>query len=160
MNNSILAATTVAVCLGTMASGFAWAHHGFGGRYDLEGPVWIEGQVLEAYFGQPHAELTIQVPADVTLPSTPPDLATASGFLDATALVALDVEGGSTFIVELPPTEQYYSLGNRISVGDTVAIVAVRNCEPPYQLNGQWLRLADGEIVARSGAMSYMVEAC
>lgn len=148
------------VCVGAMSAGAAWAHHGFGGRYDVAQPIWIEGEVTEAYFGQPHAELTIRVPADLALPTSAPDLGTTGSFLNANALVVLPELQNATVVVELPPTEQYYGLGDRLSPGDRIAIVAVRNCEPPHQLNGQWLRLADGEIVGRSGAMSYMVEAC
>jgi hypothetical protein len=147
-------------CLTTVGAGAAWAHHGFGGRYDLANPVWIEGEVTEAYFGQPHAELNIAVPDDLSLLASVPDLGSAASFLDADALVILPETQGATVVVELPPTQQYYGLGDRVAVGDRVAIVAVRNCEPPHQLNGQWLRLADGEVVARAGAMSYMVEAC
>jgi hypothetical protein len=140
--------------------GSAFAHHGFGGRYNLAEPVWIEGIVREAYFGQPHAELLIEVPAELSLPQDAPDLASAASFLDAAALTVLPETMGQTVEVELPPTQQYFSLGDRVAIGDRIAVVAVRNCEPPHQLNGQWLRLADGEVVARSGAMSYMVEDC
>jgi hypothetical protein len=159
MHLNLQSLALAAACLTTLGAGAAWAHHGFGGRYDLANPVWIEGEVVEAYFGQPHAELTIAVPADLALPAAAPDLGTAD-FLGAGALAVLPETQGTTIVVELPPTEQYYGLGDRMAVGDRIAIIAVRNCEPPHQLNGQWLRLADGEVVARAGAMSYMVEAC
>ncbi|MBB4005540.1 DUF6152 family protein [Aurantimonas endophytica] len=143
-----------------LGSGAAWGHHGFGGRYDLSAPVWIEGEVTRAYFGQPHAELVIRVADDLGVPAAPPDLGSAATFLDPGRLqVRADMRGASVE-VELPPTQKYFSLGERIAVGDRIAIIAVRNCDPPHQLNGQWLRLADGEIVARAGAMSYMVGGC
>lgn len=150
---------TVAFCFALVA-GSAWSHHGFSGSYDLSAPVWIEGEVLSAYFGQPHAELTIRTSTGLSVPSPLPDLGTAESFLNAQDLTVRPDTQGATVRVELPPTQQYFGLGNRVAVGDVVAVVAVRNCVPPHQLNGQWLRLASGEVVARSGAMSYMVERC
>lgn len=37
----------------TLCSTFAFAHHGFGGRYDRSAPIYLEGTVLEAYFAFP-----------------------------------------------------------------------------------------------------------
>jgi hypothetical protein len=147
------------LCLMTVG-GDASAHHGFGGRYDLSRPVWIEGVVKQVHFGQPHAEITVEVPADIQLPRTAPDLASAASFLDGSALTVRADTAGRVVKIELPPTQQFFRLGNVVVVGATIAVVAVRNCEAPHQLNGQWLRLASGEIVARSGAMSYMVKGC
>lgn len=143
-----------------LGSGAAWGHHGFGGRYDLSTPVWIEGEVTRAFFGQPHAELVINVVDELGVPAGGPDLGSAAAFLDPARLQVREEMRGASVEVELPPTQQYFSLRDRIAVGDLIAIVAVRNCDPPHQLNGQWLRLADGESVARAGAMSYMVERC
>jgi hypothetical protein len=87
-------------------------------------------------------------------------LAPVSSFLSNAALhVPADLPG-QTVKLELPPTAQYSSLGGRVSVGDRIAAVAIRNCETPHQLNVQWLRLADGSIESRQAAMSYMVEQC
>lgn len=160
--NALLAATAAAVVALSLstASEDASAHHGFGGRYDLARPLWIEGVVKQAYFGQPHAEIAIEVPAGITVPRTAPDLASAASFLDVTALAVRADTAGRVVKIELPPTQQFFRLGNQVKVGSTIAVIVVRNCEPPHQLNGQWLRLASGEIVARSGAMSYMVKGC
>ncbi|WP_425645357.1 hypothetical protein [Agrobacterium leguminum] len=132
-----------ALALAISVIGVASAYHGFGDRYDLSAPIWVEGEVVEAYFGQPHAELTIRTRVDMALPATAPDMDMAAAFLDAGALVVLPETVGQTIEVELPPTQQYFGLGERIHVGDRVAIIAVRNCDEPHQLNGQWLRLAD-----------------
>lgn len=155
----LAAAAFVAMSLATVG-GDASAHHGFGGRYDLTRPVWIEGVVKQAYFGQPHAEITVEVPADITLPRVAPDLASAASFLDGSALVVRADTAARVVKIELPPTQQFFRLGSVVAVGSTIAVIAVRNCDSPHQLNGQWLRLASGEIVARSGAMSYMVNGC
>lgn len=141
-------------------AGGARAHHGFDGRYDLSAPAWIEGIVVDAYFGHPHSELTVRVAGDIALPAPPPDLGTAAGFLDTQALTIPGDIVGRTVLLELPPTSQYSSLGDRIGEGDRIAAVALRNCEPPHQLYVQWLRLPDGAVESRTGAMSFMVEQC
>ena len=140
--------------------GLALAHHGFAGRYHLSRPVWIEGMVVEAFFGPPHAEITLNLPADLVLPAFPPDLDTAAAFLDSASLMTPPVEYGRRVTLELPPTSQYSSLEARVKAGDRIAAVALRNCEAPHQLNVQWLRLPGGEIVARAAPMSYMVPSC
>ncbi len=149
-----------ALALGLIVASGAHAHHGFDGRYTLAAPIWIEGVVVDAYFGHPHSELTVQLSSDLAVPVPPPDLGPAANFLDPQALTVPDDIAGRTVILELPPTPQYASLGDRIASGSRIAAVAVRNCEPPHQLNVQWLRLPDGEVESRSGAMSYMIDQC
>jgi hypothetical protein len=149
-----------ALVLGLVLAGGARAHHGFDARYSLAAPIWIEGVVVEAYFGHPHSELTVRVSNDIALPAPPPDLGPAASFLDAEALTIRKDIIGRTVVLELPPTSQYSSLGGRIGKADRIAAVAVRNCESPHQLNVQWLQLPDGKVESRTGAMSYMVERC
>ena len=146
--------------LGLALSGIARAHHGFDGRYDMSAPVWIEGVVVDAYFGNPHSELTVRVSDDVQLPSPAPDLGPAATFLEAGTLAVPEDIVGQNVVLELPPTRQYSILGDRVQVGDTIFAVAIRNCEPPHQFNVQWLQLPDGGVESRTGAMSYMVEGC
>ena len=153
-------AVGTALMLGIVLAGGARAHHGFDGRYNLAAPVWVEGVVVEAYFGHPHSELTVQVSNDLAMPAPWPDLGPAVSFLDTQSLTVPEDIVGETVVLELPPTAQFSSLGERIASGGRIAAVAVRNCEPPHQLNVQWLRLPDGEVESRSGAMSYMVEEC
>jgi hypothetical protein len=153
-------AVGAALALGFLVAGGARAHHGFDGRYDLAAPVWIEGVVVDAYFGHPHSELTVHVSSDIAVPEPRPELGPAASFLDPQALTVPADIVGQTVVLELPPTAQYASLGNRIASGDRIAVIAVRNCEPPHQLNVQWLRLPGGEVESRTGAMSYMVEEC
>ncbi|SFA76968.1 hypothetical protein SAMN03159496_00252 [Rhizobium sp. NFR07] len=144
----------------SVVSTIALAHHGFQSRYDMGKPIWIEGIVERSYFGNPHSELTVKVAADLAIPQPAPTLGPVSSFLSNAALhVPADLRG-QTVELELPPTAQYSSLGGRVSVGDRIAAVTIRNCETPHQLNVQWLRLADGSIESRQAAMSYMVEQC
>lgn len=144
----------------TIFLGQAVAHHGFEGRYSLAAPVWIEGDVLEAYFGYPHSELIIAVPNDITLPSSGTAPGLAESFLNTAALVIPDDLPGQIVTLELPPTAQYASLSDRITPGEKIATIALRNCKPPHQFNVQWLRLSNGDIESRAATMSYMVAEC
>lgn len=146
--------------LALMPSTLAFGHHGFHGRYDLSRPVWVEGTVVRSYFGNPHSVLTLEIADDLRVPEAPPTLGPAAAFLNTLALHVPSDLPGQTVQLELPPTPQYSMLGGRISVGDRIAAVAIRNCEAPHQLNVQWLHLADGGVESRRAPMSYMVEQC
>ncbi len=103
--------------LGLILVGIARAHHGFDGRYNLATPVWVEGLVVEAYFGNPHSELTVEISSDLSMPAPLPDLGPAASFLDAQSLTVPEDLVGQTVVLELPPTAQYSSLGDRIARG-------------------------------------------
>ena len=45
----------------------AWAHHGWS-SFDQERPVWLEGKVVTSRWRNPHAELVIEVPANLRVP--------------------------------------------------------------------------------------------
>ncbi len=68
---------------------FAWAHHGWS-SFDHDRPLYLEGRVSRSRWQNPHAELTIDVPADLKLPA---DLSTRalpaqSAPVDGPALLA------------------------------------------------------------------------
>ena len=46
----------------------AWAHHGWS-SFDPERPIYLEGRVASARWQNPHAELILDVPADLRLPA-------------------------------------------------------------------------------------------
>ena len=153
---------TIALLLALLISGVsaALAHHGFTGRYDISAPLWIEGEVTKVYFGQPHAELTIRTSADLSLPDAAPDLAGADDVITAQALAVREDTKAREIEIEFPPIRIFFDLGSSVSVGDRVAVIAFRNCEPPHQLRGQWIKPQDGAPVARSGRLQYQVEGC
>ncbi len=136
------------------------AHHGFSGRYDISRPIWIEGVVTRAYFGQPHAELTVRTDQALRLPSSLPDLAGAGDIIEGGALQVRDDTRGREVSVEFPPISAFFGLGRRVSAGDRVSVIAFRNCEAPHQLRGQWVQPATGTPVARSGRVQSQVRGC
>lgn len=125
------------------------AHHGFGGRYDRNNPVYLEGLVVSAFFGQPHPELVVMVDAAAPVP---PDL--------AGRFPGLVAWPGPEATVEFPPVRAFFALDGAVIEGDRIALVALRNCEPPNQLRGQWLKTTDGNVVEASGRLQTEVEGC
>jgi hypothetical protein len=51
--------------------GLSWAHHGWS-SFDQDRPIYLEGKAASVKWQNPHAELMLEVPADLKLP---PDLA-------------------------------------------------------------------------------------
>ena len=62
----------------------AFAHHGWS-SFDQDRPIWLEGKVMKVAWRNPHAELEIELPADLKLPgdlaqrSVPPQSAAVDG---------------------------------------------------------------------------------
>jgi hypothetical protein len=52
----------------------AWAHHGWS-SFDQDRPIYLEGRAVSVAWRNPHAELVLEVPEGLVLPS---DLATRS----------------------------------------------------------------------------------
>jgi hypothetical protein len=46
----------------------AFAHHGWS-SFDQDRPIWVEGKVTKVAWRNPHAELEIELPADLKLPA-------------------------------------------------------------------------------------------
>lgn len=147
----ILAAVLAASAIGAAAS----AHHGFTGRYDTTRPVWLQGNVTRATFQYPHALLTLRLAPRGERPERP----ASADFLSASPAVDPALRGRSVTL-EFPPISRFNSLNGRIRAGDSVRVVAFRNCLAPHQLRVQWIRLADGSDVARSGRVQTEVAGC
>jgi Family of unknown function (DUF6152) len=67
----------------------AWAHHGWS-SFDQDRPVYLEGKVTKVKWANPHAELELELPAALKLPT---DLAqrpvpTQTASIDGKALLA------------------------------------------------------------------------
>ncbi|MEL6782687.1 MAG: hypothetical protein AAFO51_09940 [Pseudomonadota bacterium] len=140
----VLALSGVVALCGTLAL----AHHGFGGRYDRAAPIYLEGKVLEAYFGFPHAEVLMDVDPDATVAPAP----VAAGEF-ATGLTFWRATLGRPVEVEFPPVARFFALEGRVEAGDRIGLVVLRNCEPPHQLRAQWVAPPKGPPVIREGTM-------
>ncbi|MEO0632074.1 MAG: hypothetical protein AAFY46_15325, partial [Planctomycetota bacterium] len=136
--------SALAALFGTLAL----AHHGFGGRYDRAAPIYLEGRVLEAYFGFPHAEVVIDVDPKAMVAPEP----VATGAF-ATGLTFWRAALGRQVKVEFPPVARFFALEGRVQLGDRMGLVVLRNCEPPHQLRAQWVAPSEGRPVIREGTM-------
>ena len=133
----------------------ALAHHGFSGAYNRAAPLYLEGTVERAYFGYPHAELMLQVDPAATSPQLPES---AAEF--AEGLTFWQPELGATVEIEFPPVSRFFALGERMTVGDRVAVIVLRNCGQSGQLRGQWIAPPAGPPVVREGRMQTEVQGC
>ena len=51
-----------------LAAPQAFAHHGWS-SFDQERPIWLEGKAVKVSWGNPHAEVDLQIAADLKLPA-------------------------------------------------------------------------------------------
>ena len=149
-----LSLTTVFAMLTVMVGG-AGAHHGVTGLYDSSQPILIAGTVTEATFSPPHPVISVQVEA-----AEPPtgDLNRPDEFTGPIQLRPGDI--GQVREVEFSPVATFYDLRDRVSVGDRVVILALKNCEPEQQLRSSWITLSDGEVISYTGGLHRKVDGC
>ena len=113
-------------CGGVIAP--AWAHHGWS-SFDQNRPIYLEGQAVEVAWRNPHAELVLEVPEGMGVPSdlaARPVPAQTAG-IDGAVLLARAVaptRRDRRWEIELAPM---FRLGlwqvPEIRVGQTVALV-------------------------------------
>jgi hypothetical protein len=106
----------------------AWAHHGWS-SFDLNRPIYLEGKARRVAWRNPHAELDLELAADLKLPadlgSRPAPAQTAS--VDGPRVLGtarLPSRKDRTWRVELAPLTRMESWRvPPIQDGDTVAVV-------------------------------------
>ncbi len=106
----------------------AWAHHGWS-SFDQGRPIYLEGRAANVAWRNPHAELTLELPADLKLPT---DLATRavpaqSASVDGAGLLKaarLPTRKDARWSIELAPLTRMNAWGvPEIKNGDTVALL-------------------------------------
>ena len=107
----------------------AWAHHGWS-SFDQTRPLYLEGRVAQVAWRNPHAELTLELPAQGL--KLPADLATRSlpaqaapvdgpGLLKA---AQLPTRSDRRWEIELAPLSRMQAWGvPEIKVGDALAML-------------------------------------
>ncbi|MBB4003656.1 MAG: hypothetical protein V7704_00105 [Aurantimonas endophytica] len=144
----------VAVTMLSLAGGVL-AHHGVTGQYDAATPIVLSGIVTDATFSPPHPVITVQVDA----PELPPfEVGRPAEYFGPSVVRTEDV--GEVRKIELSPVRMFYDLADRLSVGDRVVVVALRNCLPPHQLRSSWVRLEDGAVVSYTGDWAPGIDGC
>lgn len=131
------------------------AHYGVTGEYDGAVPIVLAGTVGAATFPPPHPVITMQV--DVAdLPKGPPGR--PENYHGAP--VVRPEDPGQRHAVELAPARMFYALADQLEVGDSLTVVALRNCAPPHQLRSSWLQLSDGPVLSYDGDWAPLVDGC
>jgi hypothetical protein len=106
----------------------AWAHHGWS-SFDQNRPIYLEGKAAKVAWRNPHAELTLEVPAGLKLPA---DLAARalpaqSAPVDGAALLKaaqLPTRKDTRWEIELAPLSRMNAWGvPEIKNGDSVAML-------------------------------------
>lgn len=154
-----LAIFTVAAALTVLivSGGSALAHHGDTGRYDASTPIVLAGTVTRATFSPPHPVLSVRVEAaDADLPAS--EVGRPDDFTGP--FVVRPEDAGQVREIEFSPVSEFYSLGDQISIGDRVVVLALRNCLPPHQLRSTWIQLPDGQAISYTGDWAPGVDGC
>ncbi len=119
---------TVLLAAPLMALRPAWAHHGWS-SFDQGRPIYLEGKAAQVKWGNPHAELQLDLAADLRLPA---DLAgravpAQSAGVDGPALLkaaALPTRKDKRWEIELAPISRMDAWKvPQIKAGDTLAVL-------------------------------------
>ena len=111
-----------------LAAPRAFAHHGWS-SFDQERPIWLEGKAVKVSWGNPHAEVDLQIAADLKLPA---DLAqrvlpAQSANVDGPRLLAaarLPTRRDAVWEIEFAPLTRMEAWKvPPIKAGDTVAVL-------------------------------------
>lgn len=160
-------AVAVAVLLTAMAPAtIAHAHHGFGGRYDRSKPLYIEGQITQATYIQPHGLITVE-PSPPTPP--PADLlrlndrqySDLGGREVVTKAQPIQATGGGVLVLLLTPpmTGEVAARTAPPARGQSVGAIVYRECSTG-ELRVQLLRVSATDTLVRQGVLQREVDGC
>lgn len=160
-------AVAVAVLITASApAAFAEAHHGFNGRYDRSKPLYIEGQITQATYIQPHGLITVEP----SPPSPPPDDLLRLNDRQYAALGGRDVvtraqpiqgTGGGVLVLLLTPpmTSEVAGRSAPPARGQSVGAIVYRECSTG-ELRVQLLRVSSTDTLVRQGVLQREVDGC
>ena len=106
----------------------AWAHHGWS-SFDQTKPVYLEGKAAKVTWGNPHAEIDLELPADLRLPADLGGraLPAQSAAVDGPGLLKaarLPTRKDKRWNVELAPISRLQAWSvPEIKAGDTVGVL-------------------------------------
>lgn len=105
-----------------------FAHHGWS-SFDQDRPIWLEGKAVKVSWGNPHAEIDLQIPADLKLPADlakralPPQSANVDG-ARLLAAARLPTRRDPVWEIEFAPLTRMEAWKvPQIKVGDTLAVL-------------------------------------
>jgi hypothetical protein len=124
----LLAASLAPVAALALGPGTAWAHHGWS-SFDQERPLYLEGRAAKVAWRNPHAELELELPADLRLPGDLPTrtLPAQAVAVDGPTLLRaarLPARKDRRWMVELAPLTRMSAWKvPEIKPGDAVAVL-------------------------------------
>ncbi len=133
------------------------AHHGFRMDYDASTTYWLEGTIVEGYYGLPHAEFDLRLNAGA-MPEAGDTDEKAADLIGRLERSPRDLR--PVVEVEFPQQEQFYALGDVLKPGDAVAVIVMRGCDSPNPLRAQWIKLPDGSTLRAKGTVQAEVQVC
>jgi hypothetical protein len=160
-------AVAVAVLITASAPAtFAEGHHGFNGRYDRSKPLYIEGQITQATYIQPHGLITVEP----SPPNPPPDDLLRLNDRQYAALGGRDVvtrsqpiqgTGGGVLVLLLTPpmTSEVAGRSAPPARGQSVGAIVYRECSTG-ELRVQLLRVSATDTLVRQGVLQREVDGC
>lgn len=113
---------------GALLAPRAFAHHGWS-SFDQDRPIYLEGKAVKVSWGNPHAEVDLQIPVDLKLPSdlTKRALPAQSANVDGPRLLAaakLPTRRDPVWEIEFAPLTRMEAWKvPEIKVGDTIAVL-------------------------------------
>jgi hypothetical protein len=124
----LIAASLAPVAALALRPGIAWAHHGWS-SFDQERPLYLEGRAAKVTWRNPHAELELELAADLRLPAdlatrtVPPQAVTVDGPALLRA-ARLPTRKDRRWLVELAPLTRMNAWKvAEIKPGDTLAVL-------------------------------------
>ena len=160
-------AVAVVVLITFVAPGpFAQAHHGFGGRYDRSKPLYIEGQITQATYIQPHGLITVEPSAPVPPPAdllrlNDLEYSLLGGREVVTRAQPIQATGGGVLVLLLTPPMTGLVAGFPAppARGQNVGAIVFKECSTG-ELRVQLLRLSATQTLVRQGVLQREVDGC
>ena len=123
-----LGASALAPALALALGPAAFAHHGWS-SFDQDRPIWLDGKVRRVAWRNPHAELELEIRADLRIPSDLPQraLPAQSAAVDGAALLrraVLPTRTDKIWEIELAPLPRLEAWKvPEIKVGEAVSVL-------------------------------------
>lgn len=160
----VLATCAIAAFLVPIAP--ADAHHGFSGRYDRANPLYIEGEITQATYNQPHGLITIEpatpkMPPDDLLQLSPAAYSLLGGREVVTRARPIEAVGTGVLVLLLTPpmTTEVARRPAPPARGESVGAIVFKECSTG-ELRVQALRLSATVTLVRQGVLQREVDGC
>jgi hypothetical protein len=130
----------------------AQAHHGWS-SYDLTRPIYVEGEVTEVIWSNPHVEVLLKTAPDLAVPAGfaqtgLPEMLEQVGGRDSVQNVRVPSEQGKTWRIEFAPIARMggYNMSRRPETGTRMAFVGYISRTLCDEMRVELVIYADGDM--------------